>query len=170
MHDNVQGKRAEDGDVPAKPANQAFPDMQSVGVALEAGQVGVWSWDIKSNDVTWSGDLPQIHGFSEGAFDGKFTSIQRSIHPEDQPEVSASIQESLRTGKPYRAQYRLAPSQDDQEDRWVEAIASVVQENGMAVRMLGICRDVTDRQKLLRELRAARPSSRKPSRASANWR
>ncbi len=83
----------------------------------------------------------------------KFSSIQKSIHPEDQPEVTTSIQESLRTGKPYRAQYRLAPAHDDQEDRWVEAVASVIQENGVAVRMVGICRDVTDRQKLLRELR-----------------
>ena len=48
--------------------------------------------------------------------------------------------------------YRLAP-QDEEEERWVEAIASVVQENGAAVRLIGTCRDVTDRQKLLRELR-----------------
>src|SRR2546423_14679932 len=32
-------------------------------------------------------------------------------------------------------------------------MASVIQENGVAVRMLGTCRDVTDRQRLLRELR-----------------
>ena len=64
----------------------------------------------------------------------------------------AAIQESLRTGKTYQAHYRLAP-RSDEEERWVEAVASVIQENGAPVRLLGICRDVTDRQKLLRELR-----------------
>jgi hypothetical protein len=33
-------------------------------------------------------------------------------------------------------------------------MASVIEQDGKAVRMVGICRDVTDRQKLLRELRA----------------
>ena len=49
--------------------------------------------------------------------------------------------------------YRLAP-QDEKEDRWIEAMASVVERDGEVVRLVGICRDVTDRQKLLRELRA----------------
>src|SRR5262245_16693529 len=116
MHDAVPGKHALDGDTngmsetgmaPTRPS----PDMDTVGLALDAGQVGVWSWDITSNAVAWSGNFAQIHGFADGAFDGSFATIQQSIHPEDQPEVTASIQESLRTGKPYRAQYRLAPAQ-----------------------------------------------------------
>ena len=66
----------------------------------------------------------------------------------------AAIQESLRSGKPYHVHFRLAP-RSDEEDRWLEAIASVVNgEDGKPARLLGICRDVTDRQKLLRELRA----------------
>ena len=106
MHESVQGKRAQNAEASAsnEPATRDFPVMESVGVALEAGEVGAWSWDIKSNDVTWSGNFIRIHGLSDSDFDGKFSSIQRSIHPEDQPEVNSSIQDSLRTGKPYRAQ------------------------------------------------------------------
>jgi PAS domain S-box-containing protein len=129
-----------------------FPDIESVRVALEAGEIGVWTWDIKSNAVTWSGKLEHIHGLAAGSFDGTFAAFQKDIHPEDQPDVTKAIQESLRTGKPYHAHYRLAP-QNEKEARWVEAAASVVQENGAAVRLIGTCRDVTDRQKLLRELR-----------------
>ena len=84
---------------------------------------------------------------------GTFASFQKDIHPEDQPEVMAAIQESLRSGKPYHVHYRLAP-RSDEDDRWVEAVASVISgEDGKPARLLGICRDVTDRQKLLRELR-----------------
>ncbi len=130
----------------------SFPDIESVRVALEAGEIGLWSWDIQSNAVTWSGKLEQIHGLTAGSFDGTFAGFQRDIHPEDQPEITAAIQETLRTGKPYHVHYRLAP-QDDKEERWVEAIASVVQEGGVPVRLIGTCREVTDRQKLMRELR-----------------
>ena len=133
-------------------ADAGFPDLDSTHIALEAGGVGVWSWDVKSNVVQWSPNLEHIHGLVAGDFQGKFSGFQKDIHPEDQPEVMAAIQESLRTGKPYHAHYRLAPRADE-EDRWIEAIATVVQEDGAPVRLLGICRDVTDRQKLLRELR-----------------
>jgi PAS domain S-box-containing protein len=121
-------------------------------VALEAGEVGVWCWDIKSNAVRWSANLERIHRLPPGTFDGSFAVFQSDIHPEDRPEVLSEIQESIRTGKPYHVSYRLAP-QPDTDDRWVEAVASVIQEDGVPVRLIGTCRDITDRQKLLRELR-----------------
>src|SRR5436305_6475921 len=132
---------------------QSFPDMESMGLALEAGGVGVWSWDIKSDAVTWMGKLGDIHGIKTTDWNGTFTDFQRVVHSEDQPEVISAIQESLRSRKPYQMLYRLAP-QHGQEERWVEAMASVIERDGEVVRLVGICRDVTDRQKLLRELRA----------------
>ena len=156
MHDTVPGPR-ELGKGSASPdeaklAAGGVPDVKDVGIALEAGKVGVWSWDITSNAVKWSPNMEDIHGNPADGFDGTFSSFQRDVHPEDQPEVLAALQESVRTGKPYHVHYRLAP-QDDKDERWVEAMASIVQENGVTVRMLGTCRDVTDRQRLLRELR-----------------
>ena len=68
-------------------------------------------------------------------------------------DLVLQAEESLRSRKPYLMLYRRAP-QDGQEERWVEAMASVIEQNGEVVRLVGICRDVTDRQKLLRELRA----------------
>jgi len=126
-----------------------FPDLDSVRIALDAGRIGVWLWDIKSNTVRWSGNVDGIPPST-----GTFASFQKDIHPEDQPEVMAAIQESLRSGKRYHVHYRLAPRSDG-DDRWFEAVASVISgEDGKPARLLGICRDVTDRQKLLRELRA----------------
>jgi PAS domain S-box-containing protein len=130
-----------------------FLDQDSMRVALEAGQVGVWSWDFETNALKWSTFLEHIHRLAPGSFEGSFTAFQREIHPEDQPHVLAALQESRRSGKPYQSLYRLTP-REGEDDRWVEAMASVVQHEGEPTRMLGICRDITDRQKLLRELRA----------------
>ncbi len=148
-HEQAAGGSSADAGAGAPP----FPDGQSMGLALEAGGVGVWSWEIKTDAVTWMGNLAEIHGIETSAWSGTFSDFQKVIHPEDQPEVMAAIQESLRNRKPYQALYRLAP-QDDKDERWIEAMASVIEQNGEAVRLVGICRDVTDRQKLLRELRA----------------
>jgi PAS domain S-box-containing protein len=131
---------------------RSFPDAEASAIALAAGQVGVWSWDIASNAVAWSANLEEIHGLAPGSFGGTFAAFQSGIHPEDHSEVLAAIQESVRTGKPFHASYRLAPRADE-ESRWVEAAGSVVQDNGTAVRLVGVCHDVTERQRLLRELR-----------------
>jgi len=131
----------------------SFPDVESMGLALEAGGIGVWSWEIKTDIVTWMGNLAQIHGIETRDWKGTFSDFQKVIHSEDQPEVIAAVQESLRSRKPYHVLYRLAPH-DGEEERWIEAMASTVEQAGEAVRLVGICRDVTDRQKLLRELRA----------------
>jgi PAS domain S-box-containing protein len=136
-----------------QPAVPSLPDRDSIDLALRAGRVGVWSWDIKADTVQWSGNLPEIHGIDPQNFTGTFADFQKDIHPEDLQEVMAAVQESLGTHKPYHVHYRLAPH-DGREERWLEAMASVVEERGEAIRMVGICRDVTERQKLLRELRA----------------
>ena len=158
MNEAVQNRHEQDANRTASSEGAAeavarsFPDVESIAVALEAGRVGIWEWDITSGIVKWSANMEEIHGLPPGSFDGSFSTFQKDIHSEDQPEVLAAVQESVRSGKPYHVHYRTVP-QADQEERWVEVTASVVQENGASVRMLGVCRDVTDRQKLLRELR-----------------
>src|ERR1051325_10541911 len=136
-----------------QPVVPSFPDAESVGLALQAGGIGVWSWEIKTDVLTWMGELAQIHGIESDDWSGTFADFQKVIHPDDQAEVIGALQESLRTRKPYHVLYRLAP-QDGGEERSIEATASVIEHNGEVARLVGICRDVTDRQKLLRELRA----------------
>jgi len=141
------------GESHSEPAQDSFPDPQAVRVALEAGKIGVWSWDIQSDAVTWSSNLEAIHELPAGSFDGTFSFVQNDVHPDDRAELQAAVQESLQSGKPYHVQYRLAP-RPDREDRWVEAVATVVMEDGRPQRLLGVCRDVSERVRLLRELRA----------------
>src|ERR1043165_3983017 len=106
-----------------------LPGLDSMGLALKAGGVGVWSWEIKSDAVTWMGDLAEIHGIRTQDWSGTFSTFQQVIHPEDQPEVIAAVQKGRRSAKPYHVLYRLAP-QDGNEERWIEAMASVIEQSG----------------------------------------
>jgi PAS domain S-box-containing protein len=129
-----------------------FPDAKLVEAALESARIGVWSWDIVSNRVTWSSNLESIHRLPDRSFDGTFAFVQNDVHPDDQAQVRSAIEEALRTGTPQRLLYRLPP-RSSSDEYWMESRATVVTENGRAVRMYGTCRDVTDRVKLHRELR-----------------
>jgi len=52
-------------------------DLDSMRVALEAGLVGVWSWDFTTGTLKWSAFLEQIHGLSPGSFEGTVAAFQR---------------------------------------------------------------------------------------------
>jgi two-component sensor histidine kinase len=84
--------------------------------------------------------------------DGTKMVLDDDVHPEDRPALIAAMQEALQTRTPRRVQYRLLPK-PGAEERWIETLATVVVEGGVPVKLLGICRDVTDRARVHRELR-----------------
>ena len=130
-----------------------FPIPELIAVALEAGKIGIWSWDVGSNRVNWSSNLEDIHHLSSGSFDGTFSFFENDIHPDDRPSVLASIQETLRTQGTHRALYRLPPEPDGDE-HWIESLGTLIVERGKPVRLVGTSRDVTERVMVHRELRA----------------
>jgi PAS domain S-box-containing protein len=129
-----------------------FSDPELICIALEAGQIGIWSWDIASRRAEWSTNIEDICGVIRGSFNAATTVPENNIHAEDRPSVLAALQEALLTRSPRRVQYRLSPKQGADE-RWIETIATVVVKAGSPLKLLGICRDVTDRTRVHRELR-----------------
>jgi PAS domain S-box-containing protein len=155
----VKSRQCEDGTdtsnaspLEMSPRLPFFPDPELICIALEAGQIGIWSWDIRSNHATWSSNIEDICGLTRGSLEGGKMVLEDDVHPEDRPAVIAAMQEALQTRSPRRVQYRLLPK-PGAEERWIETLATVVVEGGTPTKLLGICRDVTDRARTHRELR-----------------
>jgi two-component system CheB/CheR fusion protein len=121
-------------------------------LALAAGHMGVWDWDIRTGDVTWSENLEPIHGLSPGSFEGTLAALQRLIHPEDRELVDRSIRQAVEGGTGYDAEFRtLRPGGGVQ---WTAGKGRVFRDRaGRAVRMIGVATDVTQRKRLEEELR-----------------
>jgi len=130
-----------------------FPDFTTVRAALEAGQIGVWSWDLATNAVTWSSNVESICGFSQESFDGSFASLEQSIHEADRARVLGAFKDTLRTGQPFRLRYRIIPD-EGRDDVWIEATGTVTCKDGAPVRLIGLCHDVSEQVKLQDEIRS----------------
>ena len=52
-------------------------------MALKAGRMGAWEWDIASGKVIWSPGLEELHGIQQGTFGGTLEDFKRDIHPDD---------------------------------------------------------------------------------------
>ncbi len=145
--ENVQRERAQGS------ARELSPDFATLRNALETGGTGVWSWDIATDAVTWSNDFESIHSLPPGSFDGAHLFFEPDIRDHDLPEVVGSLDEAVRTGRPYLARYRVS-SRDGGKDRWIEAVGTMSLKDGVPARMVGLCRDVTERVNLEQELRS----------------
>ena len=136
----------------ANEAQDTPPALQSFLTALDIGPLGTWCWDLRSHHLTWSSNLADFHGVPDGHAGGTF-----SMAPGDLPAANAvgplaAIHKALESREPCRLEYRVA-APDGRGERWFEASATVVMEGGAAVQLLGMCRDITERLHIHREVR-----------------
>ena len=136
----------------SKQVPASLPDLESFRAALDAGQVGVWSWDLRSHQITWSTKLEDFHGRSPDSLDGALSIVPQDFPTQDAAGVLAAIHQTLHTKEPCRLEYRL-PGQPGDEERWFEASVTVIVRDGVAVQILGMCRDVSERLRVNREVR-----------------
>jgi PAS domain S-box-containing protein len=120
-------------------------------LALEAGKMGNFEWNIHTNEIHWSDNLEAIHGLPAGTFTGTFESFQSLIHRDDRQGVLESIQRTVDTGADYEAEFRSATP--DGSTHWILGKGRVHREQGRPLRMVGICMDITSRKRTEEALR-----------------
>lgn len=121
-------------------------------LALDAGQIGVWDWNILTNRIEWTDLVYKIHGVDHNQFPGAVEDFARLVHPEDRDRVQRAISDSLHDGVPYDIEFRVVHPNGDVH--WLATTGTVVRaKSGEPVRMLGATTDVTDRRRAEDQLR-----------------
>ncbi|MBV9547667.1 MAG: GAF domain-containing protein [Chloroflexi bacterium] len=138
---------------------------ERLDVALDAGQMGAWDWDIDTDVVTWSRQLELIHGLPPGGFPGTFEGYLADVHPDDVERVRQTIEASLETGE-HHLEYRIV--WPDSSVHWVEAHGRTIRDHaGNVVGMRGVCQDITRRKNQESEQIQLQARERAASRARA---
>src|SRR5690348_3749267 len=113
--------------------------------ALEAGEIGTWSWDLASGRMRWSAQMFRNLGIAPGG-DDLFSRLLGAIHPTDREATERIFAESRRRLGPMRAEARLTWPGD--EPHWVVFLGQVeAGADGAPARMLGITIDSTRRRR-----------------------
>ncbi|MDB6030895.1 MAG: Chemotaxis protein methyltransferase CheR [Verrucomicrobiales bacterium] len=129
-----------------KMMEQALQESQTrLNMALEAGRMGAWDWNIEKGCIQWSPGLEKIHGLFPKSFPGTFEFFKNEIHPEDRERVLAALDTALRDRSLYAIEYRIQRA--DKQILWLEARGRLhFGEDGRPLRMVGICMEVTARK------------------------
>ncbi len=130
---------------------QASTTRERLNMALGAGRMTAWEWDVRTGAVEFSGR-------AEALFGKTWTHVDDAWplgHPEDAARARAIVEDALRQGRHYNFLSRMLRA-DTGELRWIETHGCVHRDAlGRAVRVSGVTADVTDRQLALQASQAA---------------
>ena len=113
-------------------------------LAQKLGGVGTWDTNLVTGEIIWSQSLRQMSGVDDDVepTDELFAQL---VHVDDRPGLAKAMKESIDEGREFECEYRLTRPNDD-EERWILTRGQrVTDENGRAIRFLGIAVDITER-------------------------
>ena len=115
-------------------------------LAQKAGKTGIFEWNIRSNQVTWSAELEALYGVSRGGFDGSHDRWIQTIHSEDRLRVEQELWHSVTVSSGLNSEFRISHPNGP---RWISVKSSIFNdEDGKPLRMLGIHLDITEKKQL----------------------
>ncbi|WGV25556.1 PAS domain-containing hybrid sensor histidine kinase/response regulator [Halotia branconii] len=111
-------------------------------LALDAVQMGFWDWNISTNKLIWSEIHELLFGLVPGSFAGNYEAFLNCIHPEDSQSVMQVVTHTLEEKTEYTDEFRVI--WPDKSVHWIFAKGKFIyDEQGQAVRMIGVCMDIT---------------------------
>jgi len=116
------------------------------------GNIGSWRMDTRKNELTWSDQNHRIFGVPRGK-QMTYETFLATVHPDDRQYVDDKWQAALK-GEPYDIEHRIIV---DGKTKWVREKAFLeFDEKGGLTGGYGITQDITDKKKILEELKKSR--------------
>jgi len=143
QRDITDRRRAEEARVVAE---QALRDSeQRLRLAIQAGKMYAYEWDIATDKVVRSEDYVNVLGPADYAQDLTRQKILESVHAEDRALFVGSLNQLTPQNPTTQISYRVV--RQDGSVIWMEKSArGVFDEQGKLLRMMGIVTDITERK------------------------
>nr|CAX84010.1 Sensor protein [uncultured bacterium] len=138
-------------------------------LAVEAGKVGVWDWNIKTGEMYIAPKLKAMLGYEDTEVPNRFEAWMELVHAEDRPHVKAATAAHLE-GRTERHEVRYRRVHKNGSSYWFKA-SGVVQRDtqGRPERMAGTDADIIDHVLTEAALRAAKDNAEVANRAKTEF-
>jgi PAS domain S-box-containing protein len=124
-------------------ALQQYSDRLTL--AIEAARLGLWNWDVQSNQVVWTPYHESLLGYEPGTPERSYQDWVDRVHPDDLPQVQAAAQAAMENQQDYESDYRVI--WPDGSVHWISSFGRFQYDaNGQPIQMLGALFDITDRK------------------------
>ncbi len=128
-------------------AERALRESEARSVlAQRAGHVGVFDWNLASEEVFWSAEAEEIFGLPRGTFAGNHASWRERVVESDRLGLDSFFKRWLDSGREDDCwEYRVTRA--DRQEHWVESKGHVFRDaSGRPTRIVGTHLDITTRK------------------------
>ena len=126
-------------------AEAAFHGRENeLKLSLEAGQLGAWSLDLNTLQLTTSAQCREHFGADDAA-EFTYETIMGTVHPEDRARMRAAVRRTIEEGHPYDIEYRILTSAA--ELRWIAVRGELTINPAGNPTLSGVSSNVTRRRR-----------------------
>lgn len=121
-------------------------------LAQQAGRVGVYDWDIATDQIVWTSQLEKLYGIDASGAGDKQAVWLEHVHPDDRQKLLNGTREWLESSSNERHwEYRFI--RPDGQERWLSGHSLVIRDPaGRPVRVVGTNTDITEQKNFQAEL------------------
>ncbi len=120
---------------------------ERLSLALSAGQMGIFDWDLESNVIVWSEEHARIFGMSLDEFSGRYETFTQRVHPDDLSHIEKAVAEARLNRSMYQEEYRVI--WPDGSVHWVAGRGRFLYgNNAQALRMTGVVANIDERKRM----------------------
>jgi len=126
---------------------------ERLDLAVEAANVGVWDWDLRTDAVEFNDQWAAMLGHAPGDIDPHIDAWRERLHPEDAPAVREALKAHF-AGETeyYECDHRMRTA--DGGWKWIRDVGRVTEyEDGEPARAVGVHLDIDERKERERALR-----------------
>jgi PAS domain S-box-containing protein len=113
--------------------------------------IGNWAWDMEKDKMEWSDEMYRIFGLEPQSEEATLEKFLSFITPSERENRLLQIKETMATAK--ASDFYFSALLRDGSHKILHSKTEIVfDEKGKAVKMVGTCQDVTERQNLIERL------------------
>ncbi len=136
VRDITEQKRAEEA---------LWVSEEKLRIALEAGKLGSWEWDIESNLIRWSAHLDARSDYAGGELGVSYENFMELIHPQERTLVDQTLRSALEEGTDFTVDFRAGLAGAPLSRKRIQG-EILHNEEGKPIRVIGISMDVPQRE------------------------
>jgi PAS domain S-box-containing protein len=115
--------------------------------AQKISQIGSWTWDLITNEVTWSEQSYRNYGLSKGEVKPSYELFLSFIVPEDRERIDKEVRKSIESGHKYSVTYKIT-HRDGTPRILLSENEIVTYGSNKIIRMYGTNQDITERKQV----------------------
>jgi PAS domain S-box-containing protein len=136
---------------PSTPLEELVKGKERFSLVAQAADLGTWDWDLRSNELVWSGRCLSLFGLAPDT-EMNYEMFLQAVHPEDRERIDEAVRTAIDSHADYDIEMRtLWP---DGSLHWISSRGRAYYDDaGRPTRMLGIASDITERKRAEEALR-----------------